>query len=249
MIVDVVLVRSEYSSNVGATARAMANMGASRLILINKQCEINESARMGAAGAQRHLQELVEYSTWDEFFKVEGSGIRIAMTRRSGRQRKVLPLKETLSELSHEVVTNGRLYLIFGPEADGLDATDLGFVNFCCHLPTFGDFSSMNLAQAALLSLYIVQDQFAITSQDPNTEPVAPLYFPDKVIREWLVAMGFDIDARKSSAYLTLKRLLLQNQPTRHEVQVLEAILNQNVRKLNERNTLTKETTCDEKSD
>ena len=38
--------------------------------------------------------------------------------------------------------------------------------------------------------------------------------------------------ARRASAYLTLRRLFLQNLPTRHEIQVLEAVLQQNIRKL-----------------
>ncbi|NJL25192.1 MAG: TrmH family RNA methyltransferase, partial [Calothrix sp. SM1_5_4] len=37
---------------------------------------------------------------------------------------------------------------------------------------------------------------------------------------------------RRSSAYLTLRKLFLQNLPTRHEIQVLEAVLQQNIRKL-----------------
>ena len=50
--IDVVLVRTEYASNVGATARAMANMGADRLILIDPQCDVDLKAREAAAGAQ-----------------------------------------------------------------------------------------------------------------------------------------------------------------------------------------------------
>jgi tRNA C32,U32 (ribose-2'-O)-methylase TrmJ len=48
--------------------------------------------------------------------------------------------------------------------------------------------------------------------------------------------MGFDIKARKASAYLTLKRLFLQKFPTQHEMQVLDAILQQNIRKLKDKN-------------
>ena len=44
--------------------------------------------------------------------------------------------------------------------------------------------------------------------------------------------MGFNIQARRASAYLTLRRLLLFNRPTQHETQVLEAILQQNLRRL-----------------
>ena len=242
MKIHVVLVRTEYPLNVGATARAMANMGADRLILIDPHCDLaDERAKEMAAGAQAHLRLATVYPSWDEFFAAEGDGLRLALTRRSGRNRKVFPLDEKLRELAGDsaISTPENLYLIFGPEADGLDVEDLAFVNFAVHLPVFGDFGSLNLAQAVLLTLFITRQNFAPEAQPKQVkgaiEPsVAPFYFPDQLIKDWLTAMGFNIKARKASAYLTLRRLFLQNQPTRHEVQVLEAILQQNIRKLNQ---------------
>lgn len=232
MNVNVVLVRSEYPANIGSAARAMANMGADRLILIDPKCELSEKAREMAAGAQEKLRTAVIYPSWKEFFAAEGEGLRLALTRRSGRQRKVFNLKEKLVELTG---APANLYLIFGPEADGLDAEDLAYANFYVHLPVHGEFGSLNLAQAVLLALYVVREQFPMAvsqTKGESPEAVQPFYFPDQLIKDWLTAMGFDVSARKASAYLTLRRLFLQNLPTRHELQVLEAILQQNIRKL-----------------
>lgn len=233
---DVVLVRTEYSNNLGASARAMSNLGADRLILVDPKCELNSKARQAAAGAQDKLLKHVRYPSWENFYSTEPEGIRLALTRRGGRRRRVVPLEQALRQIRR---TRGKkpLFLIFGPEADGLDSSDLTYVHECCHLPVFGDFASFNLAQAVLLALYIARQAFPLekmprqTSGDPDP-PVQPFYFPDQTIREWLIAMGFDVNARRSSAYLTLKRLFLQKQPTRHEMQVLESILQQNIRKL-----------------
>ena len=60
-----------------------------------------------------------------------------------------------------------------------------------------------------------------------------PHNLPRDLIKEWLTAMGFSLSARKASAYTTLNRVLLKNAPTQNEVMVLEAILQQNIRKLN----------------
>jgi len=234
MKIHVVLVRTEYASNLGASARALANMGGERLILIDPQCKIDESAKQAAAGAQAPLREATIYNNWAEFYAQEGEGLRIALTRRGGRKRKVTALDRTLRGLKKK--TPRHLYLIFGPEADGLNSEDLAFVNFTCHLPTHGDFASMNLAQAVLLALYVMRTQYPNPKARVHTgktdDVVQPMYFPDALIREWLTAMGFDIQARRSSAYLTLRRLFLTNFPTRHEIQVLESILQQNIRKL-----------------
>lgn len=233
MRLHVVLVRSEYAKNVGACARAMANMGAERLILIDPRCELDIEARQGAAGAQRVLADAIIYPDWKAFFAAEGDGLRIGLTRRGGKKRKVDPLEDWVQT----PVTTENLYLIFGPEADGLDAEDLAFVNHACHLPVFGEFASYNLAQAVLLTLYILRQKFppdALLNQTTGQArpAVQPFYFPDELIKRWLEAMGFDVEARRASAYLTLRRLFLQNEPTRHEIQVLEAILQQNIRKL-----------------
>lgn len=242
MKIHAVLVRTENPANIGTAVRAAANMGGDRLILIDPRCEVNSKTRGLAAGAAAKVDEIVVYRGWEEFYAREGEGLRIALSRRGGRNRKVTPLKQQLQEAREIMVqtqnTPGNLYLIFGPEADGLDSSDLSFANHVCHLPVFGAFGSLNLAQAVMLAFYIAREIFppdVLPAQvtDPNDEPVQPFYFPDDLIKQWLEAMGFDVQARRSSAYLTLRRLFLQNQPTRHEIQVLEAVLQQNIRKLN----------------
>jgi tRNA/rRNA methyltransferase len=237
----IVLVRTENSANIGATVRAMANMGARRLVLIDPKCPLDGRYLEAAAGARDGYAEIKIHATWSAFYASEGEGLRLAFTRRGGRRRRLFTLEDKLAEI--EVPGGPNIYLIFGPEADGLDAADLAYVNAAVHLPVFGEFGSYNLSQAVLLALYIFRRRFPPekpTRQIKGEVPVAaqPLYFPDGLIRRWLTAMGFDLKARRSSAYLTLRRLLLQNQPTRHEIQVLEAILQQNVRKLEARGEL-----------
>lgn len=254
MNINAVLVRTEHSSNIGAAARAAANMGATRLILVDPRCEVNSEAKALAAGAQDTLKTVSVYASWEKFYAVEGEGLRIAMSRREGKARKVTPLADELMAIAAKKIRGElppQLYLVFGPEKDGLDADDLGFANHICHLPVYGDFASLNLAQAVLLTLFMVRQHFPPVAGMPKQttgdfeEPFQPLYFPDDLIRDWLTAMGFDIQARKSSAYLTLRRLFMMQQPTKHEYQVLEAILQQNVRKLRERPNRP----CDGKAD
>lgn len=235
--IDIALVRTEYPSNIGASARAMANLGGNRLILIDPKCKITHKAKQAAAGAQAQLRKRVTYPDWQSFYENEPEGIRIALTRRGGKKRRVNPLESSLKEARRKRKKISKIYLIFGPEADGLDVDDVAFAHQCCHLPVSGEFGSLNLAQAVLLALYITRQVFPPKALPRQTtadmDAVAQeFYFPDDSIREWLTAMGFDVSARKSSAYLTLKKLFLQKFPTKHEMQVLDAILQQNIRKL-----------------
>ena len=243
MDIKIILVRSEYASNIGMAARAGANMGASELILIDPKCRLGIKAKQGAAGAQELLKDRTVYKNWNEFYANESDGVRIAFSRRGGKKRKVFALDEALTKIKKiKNYKDQTLYLIFGPEDNGLDIDDLAYVHYTCSLPIYGNFGSLNLAQAVLLATYIVRQKLPpktmpqqLTAE--NEPSYMDYYFPDETIKEWLTSMGFDISARKSSAYLTLRKLFLMNHPTKHEYQVLEAILQQNIRKLKSKNS------------
>jgi tRNA/rRNA methyltransferase len=244
MEINVVLVRTQFSSNIGQAARSVANMGGQRLILVDPRCSsTNEMAKQGAAGAKQWLLNAVTYADWSAFYANEGAGHRIALTCRGGKLRKPQPLPEVVADL-HATMDKpeGPLYLIFGPEADGLSGEDLAFVNRTAALPVQGEFKSLNLAQAVLLGLFLAREEFPLlregatfhknanATNDPSTQD--PLPFPDQVLRRWLCAIGFSIEKRRMSAYLTMRRLLLQKWPSKSDLHILECILEQNIRKL-----------------
>ena len=243
--INVILVRPTFSGNIGASARALANMGGDRLVLIDPQCEIDEAAKQWVAGAQPWLEKVTNYRSWKEFYAAEGDGYRVALTRRQGKRRQIKTLPRTLEDLKTQAPTDsgGRpLYLIFGPEAHGLSADDMAWANRAAYLPIPGEFKSMNLAQAVMLGLYLAQEHASPFREREKSEVQKPKYFPDDSIKQWLIAMGFSLHRHKASAYLTLRRLLLQNWPNERELHVLEAILQQNIRKLEELKALQKPT-------
>lgn len=250
--IRVVLVRSLYESNIGATSRAMANMGVDRLILVGPQCEITFAAQQAAATGQAALESRTNYQDWTHFFNNEPDGIRIALTARDGRGRAVKDLESVLAwiakeeprfqEDSSEAVP---VYLIFGPEDWGLSADDLALTHFCCSIPTFGDNTSLNLAQAALLALFIVRKTWggtrAILEGENRGERANPTpVFPEKTLESWLLALGFDLSKPKTNVFLVLKRLLLHNVPTQKELVILETVLQQSLRKHKDHNQLLK---------
>ncbi len=94
MRLHAVLVRTEFPANIGAALRALLNMGGDRLILVDPKCEIDDETKALAAGAAIHLDKIVRYPNWTDFYAREGEGLRIGLTRRGGRARKVQPLGE-----------------------------------------------------------------------------------------------------------------------------------------------------------
>ena len=251
----VVLVRTLYDSNIGASSRAMANMGAQRLILIDPKTDVTFKAQQAAATGQSALENRKNYSSWNEFLEEEPQGLRLSFTARDGRGRQAKDFQETLIWLKAEhpafQIPDSHsspipVYLIFGPEDWGLSTEDLKLTHFACSIPTFGDNTSLNLAQAVLLALFILRSTWGgqkaeLEGQQPARERGRENIFPEKALQSWIEEMGFNISNRKINAYSVLKRMLLQNVPSSQELKVLETVLQQAIRKLREYNQLRKQ--------
>ena len=251
--VRIVLVRSIYERNIGATSRAMSNMGIDRLILVNPQCEITYEAQQTAATGQTGLKNRTVYKTWREFLEQEPESIKVCFTARDGKGRQVRDIDEVLKDIKdkapqfqedEEILPT--LHMIFGPEDWGLSGEDLEVANFCACIPTFGDNWSLNLAQATLLAMFSLRKAWGgqRTTLDGGDERRAPLGVeginPDQTLKTWLLEMGFDLSKKKMNVYKVLRRMLLQNTPTKKEWVILETVLQQNIRKLREYNELRK---------
>lgn len=237
--INVVLIRPQYALNIGATARAMSNMGVSQLILIDKQCSLDKQAQRGAAHAQDELKNRKEYRSLKEFYSSEPEGIRVAFSARQGHDRPSCEyaryLKKVFSPSQKKLIKPSRLYLFFGPEDDGLTNEDIEYSHQTCWLPTFGSNTSLNLSQSVLLALYITQNFFHSQNQkfSNSSQLEKPTHLPqlDLTIKKWVEELGFRLNARSTNAHTVLRRLLLQNIPTPKEIKVLESIFYQALRK------------------
>ncbi len=252
--IHVVLVRTIYDSNIGASSRAMANMGVNHLILIDPKTDITLKAQQAAATGQAALSNRRVYGSWKEFLAKESEGIRICFTARDGKGRQVQDFQKTLLWLQAEHPLFQKdadtsavpVYLIFGPEDWGLSAEDLELTHFACSIPTFGDNTSLNLAQAVLLALYTLRltwggERSRLEGQQPPRNEADTQVFPEQALATWIQEMGFDISNRRVNAYTVLRRMLLQNVPNKKELRILETVLHQGIRKLREYNLLRKE--------
>lgn len=244
----VVLVRTLYERNIGSTSRAMSNMGATKLILIAPTCEITYEAQQAAATGQDGLQNRTTYSSWEQFLAEEPESIKICFTARDGKGRQVRDIGPVLDDLAahspqlqKESETPVIIHLVFGPEDWGLSAEDLEHANFCACIPTFGANWSLNLAQAVLLALYTIRSAWGgnrtkLDGQGSRRVTLEKAKInPEPTLKLWIEELGFDLTKqRKINAFTVLRRMLLQNTPTKKELVILETVLQQNIRKLKE---------------
>ncbi len=246
MNINVVLVRPKYSFNIGSVSRVMANIGTQRLILIEPQCEIDHEARKGAAGAQSRLMEAEIYKNWADFLSQEPDGVRLAFCGKNKKQMEPKNFAEKAPSIIENIETLNfnHIYFVFGTEDDGLSDEDLEFAHHILTLPTHGEFRSLNLSHAVLLALFIFDQnlrskknfQPKMSTTIDKKDDTTGFFFPESNIKDWLTAIGFEIENRDTSAYTVLKRLLLSQLPTKKELRVLESIVNQTIRKLKNKN-------------
>lgn len=153
----VVLVRPKYEGNVGASARAMGNMGLSDLRIVAPAEE--EEALTGAsreawslaASGRGILTSAQVHPTLAE--AVEGCTVVVACTARPRRWKawSVLGPGPSAELMSERIDAGEEVALVFGPEDHGLSTEDLELATHLCNIPTGGEVSSLNLAQAVLL--------------------------------------------------------------------------------------------------
>lgn len=150
--VVIVLKKPRYPENIGAAARAMCNMGFSRLVLIDPENPDPERMRKTATHeATGILDRMVIVSSTDE--AIADAEYVVGTTARLGKQRRKASNPSTLSPQLVSLSQTNRIAVLFGPEDRGLENRDISLCDALIHIPTFG-FTSINLAQAVMVACY-----------------------------------------------------------------------------------------------
>jgi tRNA/rRNA methyltransferase len=174
--IDVVLAGPQKSENIGAAARAMANMGLGRLVLVRPRSlnrDIMEStATCHALGV---LAEMVVHE--DLGRALAPYGLVVGTTARTGRHRGPFYTPRQLAPLllaNAEGEAAGPVALLFGPERMGLATEDLRLCQKVVRIPTDRpETSSLNLAQAVLLLGYELLLASGAAPEPPAVRPAA----------------------------------------------------------------------------
>ena len=150
--IRIVLVNTTHPGNIGGAARAMKNMGLSRLYLVAPEKFPDEQARWRAASAADLLETAVLAATVDEAIAdcqfVVGT---------SARERRIpWPLLDPRQCAGRIARISGReqVAVLFGREDRGLTNEELQLCNLHLNIPTSDAYSSLNLAMAVQIVCY-----------------------------------------------------------------------------------------------
>jgi len=150
--VSFILIEPREPGNIGASARALKNMGFKDLELVNPCQFLTDEARCMACNAVDVLEKAKTYSNLR--IALRDKSLVVGTTRRIGKLRGlILPLKDAIKKIL-AMAKKSKVAIIFGREDKGLSNKEVEECGFLITIPTDPLFPSLNLAQSILLVAY-----------------------------------------------------------------------------------------------
>src|SRR5438067_663977 len=193
----IVLVRTHYPGNLGATARVMGNFGLTDLVLVDPVASVHslEARRMARQGlsvldSARVVPELGD-AVADCVFTLATSGLADGVVRETFAGTPEQKLPELLAAMA-----SGPVALVFGPEPHGLSNAEITRCHGLVHIPVEPSAPALNLAQAVAICCYELHTQYArvATTRSGASAEAAPFADQERMfahLREALEAAGY----------------------------------------------------------
>lgn len=228
----VVLVNTSHPGNIGATARAMKNMGLDKLTLVQPEQFPSGVAVGRAVSAVDILDNARVVDSLQE--AVADCGLVIGASARSRKIPWPMLNPEQCADKIIKSGKNNKVALVFGREDAGLNNEELQQCHFHVQIPT-ADFNSLNLASAVLVICYelhkaalAMEDLPAIAEDDfwdqekANGEQVEHFY---RHLERVMVAIDFHDPENPRQLMQRMRRLFSRIRIDVMEMNILRGIL------------------------
>lgn len=229
--IRVVLINTFHPGNIGAAARAMKNMGLSKLYLVEPEIFPSEEADSRAAGAKDLLDSAIVVDSLDA--AIADCQLVIGTSARTQRTFD-LPLMDARSGAEQIVAEaqQGEIALVFGRETMGLHNHELQRCNIHVYIPANPEYPVLNVSQAIQLLCYEVY-MAAEKQQSAPAEPTAQQPYPRQKEMELfyehlervLHATRFIIPQHQGKVLDKLRRYFNRSRPEKTELNMLRGIL------------------------
>ena len=156
--IKIILVETTHPGNIGATARAMKNMGLQQLVLVAPRAEFPcQEVTARAAGADSILAQV---QVVDNLSQAIADCHWVIGTSTQNRRLPLFSLDaEQGALLVYQNARHHTVAIVFGTERSGLTNEHLSHCQRQIIIPTNPDYNSLNLAQAVQVITYEVRKQ------------------------------------------------------------------------------------------
>jgi len=224
-----VLVNTSHPGNIGATARAMKNMGLSELCLVAPQQYPSAEATARASGADDLLASARCYDTLDK--AIADATLVIGASARC----RSLPLPvldpHQCATLLHEQAGAAQSAILFGRERTGLTNDELDRCHYLVQIPSNPDYSSLNVAAAVQVIAYEIR--MAAIARGGAPAPVQEADYASAGqmeqfyahLERTLVEIEFLDPGNPRQLMRRVRRLFGRARPDQNEINILRGIL------------------------
>ncbi len=233
-----VLVETSLSGNIGAVARAMKNMGLSRLALVRPKAGAQGFADAEALARASGADDLLQAATVHETLAEALAGCRLVLGSSARLRSLEWPLLDATAGGARLVAeaAHGDVALVLGRERTGLSNDELALCHFLVQIPTNPDFSSLNIAAAAQVFAYEVRRHLLAADNGAGAALDADDRRPELATAEemdgfhghlmrTLIQIGYADAEQCATLSRRLRRLFHRARPDRTELNILRGVL------------------------
>ncbi len=152
-MITIILMEPEKAGNVGAVARAMANFGFNKLIIINPKCNPFDEEAIRRAKHAKNILKKAKIAEKDILKKFD---VLVATTAIKGDDYNVARCSLNLDELKNKIKMgkSNNMGILFGREGIGLTNEEIEQADFTVTIPTNKKYRTMNLSHSVAVVLY-----------------------------------------------------------------------------------------------
>ncbi len=224
--IAIVLVEPQIPENIGSVARAMNNMGLSKLILVNPR-ELDMSVILKTA-THNSVYILEQMDVVDDLMSGIGEyNYVVGTTARIGSRRPVLTTPRRFAKELVNLTQENKVAILFGREDRGLTNDELKLCHTILHIPMASSIS-LNLAQAVMVICYEIHmasiDEDSVISYVPRLANKFELEGMYEHLKRALIKIGF-LDPKNPDHWMMAIRRMLSRYPLQaRDVQIIRGI-------------------------
>ncbi len=226
--VAVILVEPTQPGNVGSTARAMDNMGITDFRLVNPCHYFTGEARAFSMNARYLLHQAKKFDRLED--ALEDRQLIIGTTAREREKIKKLSPLHHLPDIAREYSKEVKVALIFGTEQSGLANEHIDLCNEWIYIPTYGKSSSLNLAQAVVVTLYELSKLFDAEPVQSEQEIIPAASKSIEAMKEHLFKImdrtGFLRKSSRESIWTSFSDLIGRSKPDERDIRMIRGFFN-----------------------
>ena len=224
-----VMVRPRVPENIGAAARAIANMGLGQLRLVMPENFRVKSIQALARDFGRPVLDAMEVYPSLSDALADCTSV-VVTTARQGAKRGRLAAPRQAAPRMLQWAAQGRTALVFGPEDRGLTTAEIDTGRLSLTIPTSIG-SSLNVAQAIMVVAYELRmaalEQRTPRPVEPRSAPNVELEGLKEHLKEALVAIGTLPAENTDHFFRPFKQSLEKAQLTSRQIRALHGIARQ----------------------